>query len=66
MNLKIILIICGSSIAMTGFFNYNFYEESNFGMVGLLIHLLLASILGCMYIYHDYKEGKLEVNHNET
>lgn len=64
MNLKIILIISGSIIGMTGFFNYNFYQEHNFGMQGLSIHLFLASILACMYIYHCYKERKL-VNLND-
>lgn len=60
MNLKIILIISGSIIAMTGFLNYNFYQENNFGMAGLLIHLLLASVLGGMYVYHDYKDRELK------
>lgn len=60
MNLRIILIIAGSIIAMTGFLNYNFYQEHDFGMAGLLIHLVLSSVLGGMYIYHDYKEREIK------
>jgi len=64
MNLGLTLMLSATMITMMGFFNYNFYEEHNFGMTGLTIHLCLASILGVMYLYHDYKERK-KIEYNQ-